>query len=103
MFNPISNVVIYNSNSTIEKVEKIIGLLSETSLSHSGSTTVEVDDTKYMVNYVKEEKLGWIVMDYTPLDSALKPILKTKRIYYISCFIIFSVSIVFCYFMFRKV
>jgi two-component system sensor histidine kinase YesM len=103
MFNERNGSVIYNRGSDRKKVNAIIHNLNKKNISYSGSETIEIGDTKYMVNYVKGEKLGWVVMDYIPLDRAFQPIIKTKLIYYIACFVVFILSVVFCLYLFRKV
>lgn len=68
-----------------------------------GSTVLNVQNKRYMVNFVESKQLGWYLVNYLPLDETLKPIKKTQIIFYLSCIMLFFTGTIIAAYFYRKV
>ncbi|MEK5466680.1 histidine kinase [Paenibacillus sp. FSL R7-0210] len=68
-----------------------------------GSEIITVGGIGYMVNFLQSDKLGWYLVDYLPLDEALRPIERTRNYFYAACAMLFMGGVVTALFLYRKV
>jgi two-component system sensor histidine kinase YesM len=94
--------LLMNSSSDHTRTQLLITAISGEINSDSGTDIVELKDNQYLVNYVKSQKLGVYLIDYMPLDLALSPIVKTKRLFYLSCAVLFIAGIAIVFSLYRK-
>ncbi|WP_261305053.1 sensor histidine kinase [Paenibacillus andongensis] len=94
--------LIMNSSSDLTRTQNLIQALAGGIRSDSGTEIVNLQDNKYLVNYVKSQKLGLYMIDYMPLGLALNPIVKTKKLFYLSCAVLFAAGIVIVSSLYRK-
>ncbi|WP_434751913.1 sensor histidine kinase [Paenibacillus amylolyticus] len=96
--------VILNDYSSKGKVNEILPqLLPLLSDRMEGSEIITADGIDYMVNFLQSEKLGWYMVDYIPMDEALRPIEKTRNYFYTACVMLFMGGIITALFLYRKV
>lgn len=95
--------LLMNSSADQTRTQDLIMSLLGGIRSDSGTEIVKLQDNKYLVNYVKSQKLGLYLIDYMPLDLALSPIVKTKKIFYLSCAVLFAAGIAIVSSLYRKI
>ncbi|WP_190945654.1 sensor histidine kinase [Paenibacillus sp. UASWS1643] len=69
----------------------------------SGTETVSVNGSDYIVNYVYSQQLEWYLIDFMPLDKALKPIKTSQIWFYSACVMLFMAGSTIIVVLFRKV
>ncbi|TDL69366.1 hypothetical protein E2R58_09405 [Paenibacillus amylolyticus] len=98
------SIIIANRSSHVEELQKLISKIPLKSYNkNEGTELITINQTVYMVSYLKAETLGWYMIDYVPLDKALQPIVKTQTFFYITCVMLFLSGIVTLLFFYRKV
>lgn len=81
------NAPILNNTSNDGLIDQ---LLSSVSLDTWGETgemtnkTVKLDDKTYLLNVVAIPSLSWYVVDYEPIGDILKPIVKSRNLFYLA-------------------
>lgn len=102
-YDPGSHVIM-NRYSDRKKIDLLLTsltpLLSE---QIEGTAVITVDNSKYMVNFLRSDKLGWYMVDYVPLEEALQPIVRTQTFFYTACFMLFLTGLLTVVFLYRKV
>lgn len=94
---------ILSSHSDPNHVRQLLTALTPWLSDDSGTLQIPVNDSNYMINYVRSTKLGWYMIDSIPLDEAQKPIVKTKYYFYVACGVLFLASLTITVYLYRKV
>lgn len=94
---------IYNSSSDTAIANLIIEWISKQSLDVYGSKIITVNNKNYFVNYVQSKTTKWYLVDYTLLDEALLPIVKSRNLFYMACFVLLISMFVISLFLYRKI
>ncbi|MEK4274580.1 sensor histidine kinase [Paenibacillus sp. FSL R7-0026] len=69
----------------------------------SGTETVSVNGSDYIVNYVYSQQLEWYLIDFMPLDKVLQPIKTSQIWFYSACVMLFMAGLTIIVVLFRKV
>ncbi|SHN59098.1 MULTISPECIES: histidine kinase [unclassified Paenibacillus] len=69
----------------------------------SGTETVSVNGSDYIVNYVYSQQLEWYLIDFMPLDKVLQPIKTSQIWFYSACVMLFMAGLTIIIVLFRKV
>ncbi|APO46120.1 hypothetical protein BS614_20200 [Paenibacillus xylanexedens] len=69
----------------------------------SGTETVSVNSSDYIVNYVYSQQLEWYLIDFMPLDKVLQPIKTSQIWFYSACVMLFMAGLTIIVVLFRKV
>ncbi|WP_169891232.1 sensor histidine kinase [Litchfieldia alkalitelluris] len=100
----IANSVIMYEGSDKEILQEVMLTLSHSLKNRDeGTEIITIDGTQYMVNFIRSKSLDWYLVDYLPLDVVLQPITQTKKIFYVTCMILFIGSIITLIYLYRKV
>ncbi len=67
---------------TQNATREISAYLDEQELDEAGYRTIDIGEDHYLVSYVKSKSLGWYAIDYLPLKQVLKPIVKSRNLFY---------------------
>jgi len=96
--------VIANRSSDRAVIGELVSVLSPIMNGRSeGSELIAVGDKEYLVSYLRSDRLGWYLIDYVPLNEALRPIINTRIFFYITCVFLFLSGAVTTLFFYRKV
>ncbi len=94
---------ILNSTASLRQIEQLVRLLSGDSLPDRGNRIVELNDTRYLVNYTKSASLGWYLVDYVPLGIMLSPITSSRTLFYSSIGLLLLLSLLASFLLYRNV
>lgn len=97
------NKPIFNSSSNLTITSQIIEFIGKQDLGAHGSEIFTINHQNYFVNYVQSQTMEWYMVDYTLLDEALRPIVKSKNLFYIACFVLLISVFVITLFLYRKI
>lgn len=96
---------IMNSKPTVKLIDQVMQSLDQKNVisqdSSKGRYTINIDNTRYLVNYIKSEGLGWYLVDYIPVDNILKPLQRSNHYFYASI-IVFIVMGMLCALLFYR-
>jgi two-component system sensor histidine kinase YesM len=94
-------IISYTANRTL--IGAIVQRLDRTELTPGGSLTIDLDDGKYIVNYIRSESLGWFLVDIVPLQSIFAPIVTSRNLFYASICLLMALSILVTLLLYRNV
>ncbi|WP_028611671.1 sensor histidine kinase [Paenibacillus harenae] len=98
------NPIISNHRSNDGVIRNIMSkLIPFLTVGKEGTEAISVDGTEYLVTYLRSDALGWYLINYLPMDEALKPITRTQIFFYITCAMLFLAGAVIALFLYRKV
>ncbi|CAM4178576.1 sensor histidine kinase [Lederbergia lenta] len=97
------NKVIVSSSANHQLITEMIQQIPENLPSEDGNITVTIDKDKYLVSYMKSQKLDWVIVDYTPLKEVLMPVTKNRNLFYTFIFALLLLSIVAVFLLYRNV
>ncbi|MEK3723384.1 sensor histidine kinase [Paenibacillus sp. FSL H8-0034] len=95
---------IHNHSVDPKLTQAVIKDLDMKSLqSDSGNRLLDLENDKFLVNYVKSNTLGWYLVDYVPLEQTLQPINASKNFFYVSMGLLLIAGIAAAYLLYRHV
>ncbi len=97
------NKVIVSSSANHQLITEMIQQIPENLPSEDGNITVTIDKDKYLVSYMKSQKLDWVIVDYTPLKEVLMPVTKNRNLFYTFILALLLLSIVAVFLLYRNV
>ncbi|MEI7026497.1 histidine kinase [Paenibacillus sp. y28] len=95
--------VITSSGADTDMVGQMIEQLEQYPLEQSGHLLLKLHGEQYMVNYTKNDSLGWYLVDYMPLHQILSPIFKARNVFYMAMGLLLVMSMVVAYFLYKQV
>ncbi|MFD0677641.1 MULTISPECIES: sensor histidine kinase [unclassified Paenibacillus] len=95
---PIMNTV---SDPTL--IHKLVARLDSEHLEPLGHLIVEMNQEKYLVDYVKSKNLDCYLVDFVPLEKILSPIVKSRNLFYFSIGLLLIMSIVVALLLYKQV
>jgi len=97
LFNPDTGETILNASSKPDAVKAIIGHIAGR-LSMQNATAVNeemtIDGRPYLINAKKSSKIGWYLVDYTPLSTAFSSIANSRNVFYLSVGMLLLMAVV---------
>jgi two-component system, sensor histidine kinase YesM len=102
-YHPNYHVISNREDNTERQIKVLNTLAPRFGDSHEGTEIVNVNGMDYMVNYLRSESLDWYMIDYLPLNEALRPIERTKSFFYLACVMLFAGGVVTALFLYKKV
>ncbi|MBC8080769.1 MAG: histidine kinase [Gorillibacterium sp.] len=75
---------IFTSTVNQERTAELMLILDKTSLQASGNFVTDLNKRTYLVNYIESSSLGMYLIDYSPMEDIISPIMKSRNIFYAS-------------------
>ncbi|PDO10654.1 MAG: hypothetical protein BLM47_06055 [Candidatus Reconcilbacillus cellulovorans] len=64
---------------------------------------VRLDGTQYLITVVPVPALGWQLVDYVPLEEMMRPIVRSRNLFYASVALLLALSVVAGHWLYRNV
>ncbi|KRG12304.1 hypothetical protein ACA30_19690 [Virgibacillus soli] len=94
---------LVSASGSKEKMREIINLIPNIDQENQGNVTVVYDDQEYFLTYMKLDKLGWIIVDYTLAENVFAPLTKTRNMFYLFVTIMLLLSILTTYLFYQNI
>ncbi|GIP38040.1 histidine kinase [Paenibacillus sp. J31TS4] len=94
---------ILNSSSQQALVQQLIPLMDLSVLEQEGRQIVKLNGESYLVNAVESKNLGWLLVDYVPLQQIVKPITTSRNLFYIVLSLMLMTGILAAFLLYRNV
>ncbi|ANE45717.1 hypothetical protein SY83_04725 [Paenibacillus swuensis] len=101
-FNPRDGV-ISNSSSDQDLIVQLTRKWREDQKLASGKQVMLLDGQRYLVSFVKSDKMGWYLIDYVPLQEILSPITKSKDLFIYSTILLLTLSVLATFLLYSQV
>ncbi|MDF2922693.1 MAG: hypothetical protein K0R57_1607 [Paenibacillaceae bacterium] len=101
-YHPEYNPIV-NRNIDDASIPSIISQIRQRELADSGILTMELEGIKQQVFYLYSESLGWYLIDYVPVQLILSPITASRNFFYLSVFLLLTLSVLVSFLLYRNV
>ncbi|MBS4200079.1 histidine kinase [Bacillus sp. FJAT-49732] len=64
---------------------------------------IKINNKNYLISYVRSKKMGWLLVDYAPLDTLMSPIKSSSNLFYISVGLLLITGIFAAFILYRHV
>ena len=72
-------VPILGHGKALDTTQPLIAWLDRQSLSREGTSTLELQGSRYLVHYLKSQMLDWYLVDLIPMEVVLSPIYESRN------------------------
>ncbi|MDF2960646.1 MAG: histidine kinase [Paenibacillus sp.] len=94
---------IMNAGPDPALISQLVAHLDSEHLEPLGHLIVELNCEKYLVDYVRSKSLGFYLVDFTPFQQILSPIVKSRNLFYFSIGLLLIMSIVVALLLYKQV
>jgi two-component system sensor histidine kinase YesM len=95
--------VIYNRTSNQLNTNVVVEALNRETLQENGTLQTQIDGKTHLVNYVFSQRLGFYIVDYTPMEQILSPITTSRNLFYGSIILLLVVGFTASFLLYRHV
>lgn len=95
--------IVPNSSADPEMTEAVAKLLMDGDIAQYENMIVPLKGSDYLINAKQIPALGWHVVDYVPLDTVTRPIVKSRNLFYGSIACLLVMSIFAAYMLYKNV
>lgn len=95
--------IIVSASEDKEKMHEMIHQIPEIEDNEQGNVRVQYNNQEYLLTFMKLDKLGWIIVDYTLAEDVFAPLTQTRNRFYTFVSVMFLLSIIATFLIYRNI